>query len=142
MMFRLARKRHIRLGRRGETLACKLLKEKKYDILCRNYKVKSGEIDIVARDGEILVFVEVKTLRYSANLRLRPAEHLKMNQKRRIFRAAANYMRRIGNPEVIFRFDLVELILADWSIKEIQHWPDHFNSTDLRDPRFKRFDYT
>lgn len=142
MNFRQARKHCQRLGKRGEDLACKLLKEKHYDILCRNYKVKSGEIDIVARNGGILVFVEVKTRRYNANLPLRPAAGLRTNQKRRIFRAATNYMRSIGNPEVIFRFDLIELILADWSIKEIRHWPEHFKSTDLRDPLFKKFDYT
>lgn len=140
MNFQRSRKRHLRLGRRGENLACRLLKEKNYDILCRNYKVKSGEIDIVARDGGVLVFVEVKTLRDTT--RSRPAVNLKFHQKRRIFRAAGNYLRAIGNPGVPFRFDLVELVLSAWRVHEIRHWTEHFSSKDLRDPQFRHFDYT
>ena len=140
MNFRLSKKRHIRLGHRGETLACRLLKEKHYDILCRNYKVKSGELDIVARDGGVLVFVEVKTMHYRPLAR--PAANLRFHQKQRIVRAAGNYLRAIGNPEVPFRFDLVELVLSPWRIHAIRHWPGHFSSKGLRDPQFRNFDYT
>ncbi len=140
MSYRRAKKRHIRLGRRGESLTCKLLKEKNYDILCRNYKVKSGEIDIVARDGGVLVFVEVKTRR--STTWGRPAANLKFHQRQRIARAAKNYLRSIGNPTVVYRFDLVEVILSDWQIHEIKHWPEHFSGSGLREPTFAKFDYT
>ncbi len=50
-----------RVGRQGEDLAFELLKEKGYKILERNYKSPLGEIDIVAREGNTLAFVEVKT---------------------------------------------------------------------------------
>lgn len=50
-----------KLGTRGEALACTLLKEKGYKIIERNFKTPIGEIDIVAREGQTLVFVEVKT---------------------------------------------------------------------------------
>ena len=50
-----------KLGARGEALACTLLEEKGYKIIERNFKTPIGEIDIVAREGQTLVFVEVKT---------------------------------------------------------------------------------
>lgn len=48
-------------GIRGEDLACQYLKDKRYNIIDRNYRLKGGEIDIIAIKNEILVFVEVKT---------------------------------------------------------------------------------
>ncbi|MBT4819215.1 MAG: YraN family protein, partial [Lentisphaerae bacterium] len=53
----------MRLGRRGERIAARLLREVGYDVLARNFRAEAGEIDIVARDGETLCFVEVKTRR-------------------------------------------------------------------------------
>ena len=63
MNFSLKRKAHLRLGRRGESLCAALLKHKGMVILARNFRTSYGELDIVARDGGTLVFVEVKTLR-------------------------------------------------------------------------------
>ena len=71
MSYFSAKSKHLRLGAKGEKLAARLLRDKNYSILCRNYKVKSGEIDLVARDGENMVFIEVKTRR--ATTRSRPA---------------------------------------------------------------------
>jgi putative endonuclease len=53
--------RHKRIGRCGEDLAVQLLKKKGYKILERNYKSSLGEIDIIAQEGKVLVFAEVKT---------------------------------------------------------------------------------
>ncbi len=138
--FRRAKKRHLRVGRRGENLACKLLRVQDYDVLCRNYKVKSGEIDIVARKGGILIFIEVKTR--SHNAFSRPSANLSLTQKRRIYNAAHRYLRDIGDPKVPFRFDLIEVRLKKRTAIEIKHWPEHFSSRDLKDPRYKNFDYT
>ena len=63
--MKLARAAHLVLGRRGEEAAVRLLLAKGYTILARNWRVRSGELDIVARDGRTLVFVEVKTRRRS-----------------------------------------------------------------------------
>lgn len=51
----------ISIGRHGENLACEFLKKQGYTIIDKNYRTKSGEIDIIARDKDALVFVEVKT---------------------------------------------------------------------------------
>lgn len=48
-------------GRHGEDLACKFLKEHGYQIIERNFRIRGGEIDIIAKDGQTLVYVEVKT---------------------------------------------------------------------------------
>ena len=125
MSYFSAKSKHLRLGAKGEKLAARLLRDKNYSILCSNYKVKSGEIDLVARDGENLVFIEVKTRR--ATTRSRPAEGLSSKQKKRIYRAAQNYLHNIDNPNVIYRFDLIEIILSRFKIHEIRHWENNFS---------------
>jgi putative endonuclease len=125
MSYFSAKAKHLQLGDRGEKIATRLLRSKNYDILCQNYKVKSGEIDLVARDGKDLVFVEVKTRR--ATTRSRPAEGLSTKQKKRIYRAAQSYLRQIDNPNIIYRFDLIELILTRFGIREIRHWESNFS---------------
>ena len=125
MTYLSARAKHLRLGARGEKLAAKLLRGKNYSILCRNYKVKASEIDLVARDGENLVFVEIKTRR--ATTRSRPAEGLSSKQKKRIYNAARKYLHHIDNPSAIYRFDLIEIILSRFGIREIRHWENNFS---------------
>ena len=124
MSYFSAKSRHLRLGNRGEKIASRLLRNKNYTILCRNFKVKSGEIDLVARDGGNLVFIEVKTRR--STTRSRPAEGLSSKQRKRIYNAAQNYLRRIDNPDVIYRFDLIEIVLSRFKIHEIRHWENNF----------------
>lgn len=78
-----ARAAHLALGRRGEAAACRLLEAKGFDILARNWRVKAGELDIVARDGAGVVFVEVKTLHRKGFFR--PLDNLSAHQKKRNF---------------------------------------------------------
>jgi putative endonuclease len=128
MKFKRAKARHLRLGERGENLAAALLRSKNIHVLCRNYKVKAGEIDIVARDGAVLVFVEVKTSHKPAN---RPAANLRIKQKRRIYRAANNYLKAIGHPAVMYRFDLIEIVFERSLLKEARHWQKHFSGREI-----------
>src|SRR2546421_5263268 len=101
--------RHLRLGTRGESLACRFLRRNGYKVLYRNFKGRTGgEIDVVCRDHETLVFVEVKTRR-SEDLR-RPFEDIKSFQKRQISRGALAWLRMLDDPEIPFRFDVVEVI--------------------------------
>ena len=128
--FHLLRAWHLRLGRRGENMACRLLRREHCDVLCRNYREPSGEIDIVARDGGILTFVEVKT-RYVTTA-ARPAEGLNPRQELRIIEAARRYRQRIGNPRTVYRFDLIEVRFGRFGAVEVRHWPDHFSESSLR----------
>jgi len=121
---------HLRIGRRGETTAIKLLRQKHYDILARNVDDPAGEIDIIARDGGIMVFIEVKTRR--AVTAARPAAGLNPRQQLRIVNAARRYLRRIENPAVPYRFDLIEVRLSRFGVAELRHWQDHFSESSLR----------
>jgi putative endonuclease len=125
MDFRLARARHLRLGRRGEAAACRYLHDRGGEVLLRNYRPPAGEIDIIARDGLTLCFIEVKSRRASAAAR--PAAGLSRRQQRRIRRAALTYLREIGRPRLPWRFDLVEVVFGPWDIRELRHWRGHFS---------------
>ncbi len=130
LSFKKLRSRHLRLGRQGENLACRLMRQKRYDILCRNHRNRSGEIDIVARDGGILVFAEVKT-RFITTA-ARPAEGLTPRQQLRIVDAGTRYLHQLGNPRTPHRFDLIEIRLGPWGPVEIRHWTNHFSAASLR----------
>ena len=118
-----ARAAHLALGRRGEAAACRLLEAKGFDILARNWRVKAGELDIVARDGASVVFVEVKTLHRKGFFR--PLDNLSAHQKKRNFHAAQLYLRMIGGTGLPVRFDLVEVGAARGRRREIRHHHDY-----------------
>jgi len=104
--------RHLRLGTRGENLACQFLKKNGYKILYRNFKGRSGgEIDVVCRDRDTLVFVEVKT-RTREDFG-RPVEALHREQRNRIVRGGLAWLRLLDDPDILFRFDVVEVIIAE-----------------------------
>ena len=103
---------HLRRGASGERLACRFLRRNGYKILYRNFKGRrGGEIDIVCRDGDTLVFVEVKT-RTSEDFG-RPLEAVDRQKQRQISRGALAWLRMLDNPDIVFRFDVVEVLLPD-----------------------------
>ena len=107
-MFDRKRKYRQKLGRRGENIACDMLKNCGMKILARNWRCKAGELDIVALDGDTIVFTEVKTTR---SRRDAPAENLSFRQRRRNFNAAKVYMRALDITGYPGRFDLIEICL-------------------------------
>lgn len=94
-----------RLGRLGEELACQFLREKGYAILATNYRCPWGEIDIIARDGADLVFVEVRTRR-SADYGT-PQESLTPAKVRHLLATAQDYLQNHAKTEASWRIDLV-----------------------------------
>ena len=103
---------HLRRGARGEKLARRFLRRNGYKILYRNFRGRSGgEIDIVCRDNDTLVFVEVKT-RGREDFG-RPVEAVDREKRKRISRGALAWLRMLDNPDILFRFDVVEVIIAD-----------------------------
>jgi putative endonuclease len=103
---------HLHRGRRGEKLAGRFLRGNGYKVLYRNFRGNSGgEIDLVCRDGDTLVFVEVKT-RGDESFG-RPVEAIRPDQRKRISRGALAWLRLLDNPEIFFRFDVVEVIIDD-----------------------------
>jgi putative endonuclease len=109
--FSPSRPEHLRLGSRGEKLACRFLRRSGYKVLYRNFRGRTGgEIDIVCRDKDTLVFVEVKT-RTREDFG-RPFEAVDRNKQKRISRGALAWLRLLDDPDILFRFDVVEVIIA------------------------------
>ena len=100
-------------GRRGEDLAHRFLRRQGFTIVARNYRLAAGdaEADLIAWDGEDLVFVEVKTRESSA---YGPPDRAIGEAKRaHLLRVAREYTRRTDTPWEKVRFDVVTVILTD-----------------------------
>ena len=97
----------IALGKTGEDLACTELEKRGYAIVARRYRTQYGEIDIIARDGPTLVFVEVKA-REGRDFG-DAAEAVTAFKRRRITRIAIDYMARQHVKECPCRFDVVSI---------------------------------
>ena len=93
------------LGRLGERLAANRLEERGYHILERNFRCRSGEIDLVAEDGSDLVFVEVKTRRGTA--RGLPEEAVHARKARKLQEVACFYLDLHKLPDCAWRIDVV-----------------------------------
>jgi putative endonuclease len=117
----------IELGKTGEDLACRELERRGYAIIARRYRTRSGEIDIVARDGPTLVFVEVKARegREFGD----GAEAVTPLKRRRITRLAQGYLARQHVPECPCRFDVVS-ILFDAGTPVIEVFRNAFDACD------------
>ena len=103
---------HLRRGAHGEKLACRFLRRNGYKILYRNFRGRSGgEIDIVCRDNDTLVFVEVKT-RTREDFG-RPVAAVDRQKQKRVSRGGLAWLRMLDNPDILFRFDVVEVIITD-----------------------------
>jgi len=115
---------HLRRGRAGEAAAKKFLRDRRLKFLTANFRSKRGEIDLIFRDGDCLVFVEVKTR--SSEAWTRPAAAVNARKRRRLTLTALDYLRLLKNPEVKIRFDIVEVLLAEGLVQEIRHLPNTF----------------
>jgi putative endonuclease len=114
----LARLSGPRSGAEGETLACRHLQDQGYRILARNFRCRSGEIDVVAREGEVTVFVEVKDRRGRSHGE--GHESVTFGKRLRVVRAARLYAASHGLSEAPIRFDVVS-IERDSSGDRIRH---------------------
>jgi putative endonuclease len=116
---------HLRRGIMGERAAKKYLQKNGLKFLAANFRSERGEIDLIFRDDDCLAFIEVKTR--SSEDWSRPAAAVDADRRRRLSRAALDYLQRLKNPEVKIRFDIVEVLLADGNVREIRHLPNTFS---------------
>ncbi|HMB95057.1 MAG TPA: YraN family protein [Tepidisphaeraceae bacterium] len=114
------------LGQRGENVAAKFLRNLGYKILLRNFRCDVGEIDIVARDGKTIVFVEVKT---RVNDDPMPEDQVNAIKRHQITKAAKFYMSRYGSPQPPGRFDVVAIVWPTGREPKIRHTSDAFEAT-------------
>lgn len=124
MFARSDKPEHLRRGELGERAAEKHLRKLGMKYLTRNFRSQRGEIDLIFRDDDCLVFIEVKA-RSSEEWR-RPAAAVDARKKRLVSQTALDYLRLIKNPEVKIRFDIVEVLLRDGEVREVRHLPDTF----------------
>jgi putative endonuclease len=108
------------LGNKGEQLALNFLKKKGFRVLETNYRCPRGEIDIIARQKECLVFVEVRT---KTNLAFGSPEESITNAKKRHLESAVNhYLQNQAKMPPSWRIDLVAIeIESDNKLKRIEH---------------------
>jgi len=113
------------LGDRGEHCAARYLRKQGMRILLRGYRTAQGEIDLIARDGDVLVFVEVKSRR-----RGEPAEAVTSEKQRRLTLAALHFLARhklLENQSA--RFDVVAIVWPDDREQPaIEHYRNAFES--------------
>jgi len=116
---------HIRRGRLGETQARAHLKSLGMKFLVANFRGGRGEIDLIFRDQDCLVFVEVKTR--SNEDWARPSAAVNATKRRKLTKTALDYLRRLGYPPLKLRFDVVEVLLREGEVREIRHLPSVFS---------------
>ena len=103
----------LELGERGEALAFEKIKGMGYTHIVRNYRCRLGEVDLVAKDGDVLVFIEIKTRRG------RPLgfakEAVNARKRKQLSKVALSYMKANGCNDVSARFDVVAVSVGSGS---------------------------
>lgn len=97
-------------GNRAEDLAVRTLIERGYEILARNVRVAGGEIDVIATQGDVLCFVEVRSV--SDPKHGDPLETITPLKIRRLVKAAQGYLATLPPPWPTMRFDAVGVVLT------------------------------
>ena len=99
---------HLRTGRRGERIACRHLLRNGFDILARRWRGRTGEIDLVAFEDELLVFIEVKTR--STNRYGEPWEFVDWRKRQLLRRTAEEFIAANDLGAYAYRFDIVSVV--------------------------------
>ncbi len=107
-----------KLGNRGEKIAANFLRKRGYRIIEKNYRSRLGEIDIVARENDSVVFVEVKTRR-STDFGL-PEEALSYDKRRRLSKVAMGYLAHRRIEDINCRFDVVSILMDDKKVRTVK----------------------
>lgn len=113
---------HLQKGILGETIAIEFLqRSKNYIILERNWRFSHAEIDIIAKDGDTLVFIEVKT---RSNISFGRPEEFVSHKKMSLIQDAANEFMKTIQHEWAIRFDIVSIVLNSDGNYELEHFED------------------
>ena len=98
------------LGKRGEEVALRFLKKRRYRIIEKNYVCKLGEMDIIAKEKDTLAFIEVKTRTSTAFGP--PQLAVNLSKQRQLSKVALNYLKEKHLEDVKARFDVVAILLG------------------------------
>ncbi|MFH5229670.1 YraN family protein [Antrihabitans spumae] len=110
---------NVALGAQGEDLAAEFLTAAGMTIVDRNWRTRYGEIDLIVRSDDVLVFVEVKT-RTGRRMGV-PAEAVTLTKQRRIRRLAAVWLAEQSGPWTPVRFDVVSVLIESGAEPVIEH---------------------
>ena len=116
---------HLQHGALGERAAKAHLQKAGLKFLTANFRSTRGEIDLVFRDGDCLVFVEVKTR--SSEDWIRPAAAVNARKRRLLSQCGLDYLKLLKQQQVKIRFDIVEVLLSDGTVSEVRHLPNTFH---------------
>ena len=114
------------LGREGERLAERLLRKSGLRSVARHFNTPVGELDLVMRDGDTLVFVEVKTRRDRKFAD--PEDALTREKRRRLLQTARWYIEHTGWGDRPCRFDVVTAVVSSEGEPQLVHYPDAFEA--------------
>lgn len=115
--------KHLETGQSGELAALRYIENLEYKILATNWRYKHLEVDIIAKDGSVLVFIEVKTRRSSSYGS--PHEAVDYRKQQQLDRAANLYISYSKHTGEI-RFDIVSILIDDSDTYQIEHIKDAF----------------
>jgi putative endonuclease len=116
------------LGDRGERAAVKYLKKQGFRIIARQYRNGFGEVDIIAQDGKVIVFVEVKTRSTTSDGQ--PFEAVDLRKQEKITRIALAWLKKYDRLNQSARFDIVSILWPDErSEPQIQHFRNAYEAT-------------
>lgn len=118
------------LGAAGEKIAGEFLRKLGYRILSRNFRCPLGELDLVCRDGDTFVFVEVKTRVDDASAN--PEESIGAVKRRNLERAASVWLQSRGRPRGAYRFDAVSVVLQPEGEPRVRHIIEAFLPSNSR----------
>lgn len=115
---------NVKLGLIGEKLAANYIKNNDYHILDQNYRTKIGELDIIAKKDNIIIFIEVKTR--TSNAFGRPGEAVNLKKQKKIHRLSQQYIiYKKLKKDYLYRFDVIEVKIIRKKYK-IEHIKDAF----------------
>lgn len=115
--------KHLQIGKLGEEIACRYLEKKGYQIVQKGWRYKHLEVDVIIKDGSVLVFVEVKT-RTKETYGM-PYEAVDWKKQRKLDRAANIYISK-SKHEGDIRFDIISILATGIEEPEIIHIKDAF----------------
>ena len=115
--------RHIDIGQRGEAIARTYLEQKGYKILAANWRYRRAEVDLIAMEGPILVFIEVKTR--SNDAYGEPEQGITARKEQMLTSAAHAYIEQTEHEDEI-RFDIISILYLDEQSYSVRHLEDAF----------------
>src|SRR5437762_8622421 len=124
MPFPLFFRRLLPFGRRSEILAVDYIRSLGFRVVTSGYRTRGGEVDVIAWDGDILVFVEVKARQNDEP----PEDSVGFNKQRRIIRAAESYIGRHRLHDAPYRFDILAVTAPPSAKPQFRLLRDAFRS--------------